>query len=413
MKISTIKAIMIGIPFLTIALTGCANDANKGEAIVLTQTSFNMMEGDTDVVYALTEDTGKVSWNSSDNNIVSVNDGELLGKQAGTAIITATIGKSSAECKVVVSGNQNEGSYLKAKSAGYYLEKNNKKGIKTEFVLCKTDSEGNIKEEKPVDLKYEIYNKKIAKVDENGTITPLEVGPTTMTVSSGELTCSVDVVVSTKLINNEKDWMEVLGTTNNLSDYYYVTKNIDFSGTSYSGLTKTASAEAEKCFRGTIDGGNHVISNIKTSDSGIFGALLDAKIKNLSFKNVTVGSGNSIALSMGGHGLELENIYFELNCKNQGKNILANTITDCGSISKCLIVLESAGSGMKLTSNVPEGFTTSNVAVVTEGKTVSNISDGILVFENQMDAIWKINSTKMLGSDWSYSLNNLPVLTTK
>lgn len=410
MKISRIKAIVIGIPFCMVALTGCGNSSNTATPIVLTTDSVSLNEGDTELVYALTEDAGKVEWTSSDENVASVEDGEILGKQAGTSIITATFGKDTAQCKVVVAGDENEGTYLKAKSNGYYLEKGNKKGIETKFVLCKTDKDGNVTEETATDLKYEMYNKQIASVDENGVIKPLSVGPTSMTVTSGEISCSVDVVVSTKLISTPKDWLEVVSSTDNLDGYYYVTKNLDFSGVSYSGISTGKAIEADKCFRGTIDGGNHTISNIKAAN--IFGSLLDAKIKNISFNNVTL-SGSGIAANISGNGISFENMFIGLNYQGSGKTILADTVDGCGSIEKCLVTVENGGNSLKLAGSISDDFTAANMAVVNGSGLSGKYPKGINVFENKMDAIWKINQSKMFGSDWDYNIGNLPVMMSK
>lgn len=410
MKISRIKAIIIGISFCMAALTGCGNTSKTATPIVLTTDSVNLSEGDTELIYALTENAGKVEWSSSDEDVASVEDGEILGRQAGTSIITATFGKDTAQCKVVVLGDENEGTYLKAKANGYYLEKSNKKGIETEFVLCKTDKDGNVSEEKATDLKYEMYNKQIASVDEKGVIKPLSVGPTTMTVTSGELSCSVDVVVSTKLIATPKDWLEVVGSTNNLDGYYYVIKNLDFRGVAYTGISAGKETEADKCFRGTIDGGNHTISNIKATN--IFGPLLDAKIKNISFNNVTL-NGSGIASNISGNGISFENIFMGLNYQGSGKSILADTVDGCGSIEKCLVSVESGGNGLKLSKNISEEFSAANMAVVNTAGLFGKYPKEISVFEKNMDAIWKINKTKMFGSDWNYNIGSLPVMENK
>lgn len=412
MKLSRIRAIMVGIPCCMAVLAGCGDIS--GKPIELTRTSCEMMEGESATVYALAEEEGKVTWTSSDESVAAVNGGEIVGKKAGTATVTATVGEASAECQVTVTGEEKAATYLQAVENGYYLEMNNTDGVKTQFVLCTKDADGNVTEETPENLQYEMYNKQIASVDENGVIRPLEPGPTTMTVTSGDASCSVEVVVSTKLINNTEDWLTVLNSTNNLSDYYYLTQNLDFSGVNYSGIGTGATAEAENCFRGTIDGGNHSISNVTIGSGGIFGPLLDAKIKNLELKNVTLSSGVGLAPSISGNGTAFENLSIELNYKGGSSgNILAQAVDGCGSMEQCLVTIVSAGSGIKAAGSISEAFTAKNTAVVCGQTTLENAPEGMEAYANRMDAIWAINSTKLFGSDWTYNMNGLPTLNTK
>ena len=46
--------------------------------------------------------SGEITWKSSDDSIVTVNNGRIEGHKAGTAVITATRGSESATCEVHV-----------------------------------------------------------------------------------------------------------------------------------------------------------------------------------------------------------------------------------------------------------------------------------------------------------------------
>lgn len=402
MNMKRFTAMMVGVPLLALSLAGCGD--KQGKAIELTKTSCEMMEGETDMVYALTEETGKVNWSSSDDSVASVENGQILGKKAGNATITATFGKETAECSVIVNANAAEGTALCSKQDGYYLEIKNKKGLQTQFVLQTTDAKGNVTETDAGELQYEMYNKQIATVDEKGVIHPLSVGPTTMTVTSGEFTCSVDVVISTKLIQSTKDWLDVLKETDNLDGYYYVTENLNFNGVSYSGISGATATEAKDCFRGTIDGGNHKVKNI-TSSGSIFGPLLDAKISNLSFENVTLG-GPGLAPSISGNGATFSNLSVEL--KKASKAILAGTLNGCGSMKQCLFQVQTGG--LSVTGNANDQFTVKDTAVVCAGSKPKQIPKGMEVFTSKMDAVWSINGKKLLGSSWNYTVDGLPTL---
>lgn len=386
------------------------------------------MEGESVQIVAMTDEEGSVSWSSSDENIVSVTDGTVFGKREGKATVTAKMGNAKAECVVTVGGDNTENVYLASKVDGYYMEMDAKEGIQTEFVVCTRDEEGNITEQEATDLTYKMYNKGIATIDKGGKITPLEVGPTTMTVTNGDLSCTVDVVVSTKLIETPKDWLEVLNITDNLDAYYYVTEDLDFEGTKYTGIGTTIEKDVTKCFRGTIDGGNHTIKNITLNCSGgyrgIFGPLLDAKVSNLSFENVvltgngSVSNGCGLAPSITGHGVAFRNVSLDLQYQKKASgnsSVLAAEIEGTGIFEKCLIKVSSpsentARDGIKIAGNCDTNAQIENLVVVCEGKAPSQIPDGVQIFTDKMEAIWSLNSNKNLGSAWDYSATELPEL---
>ena len=51
---------------------------------------------------------GEVTWTSSNNDVVTVNNGEIQAVKGGYAIITATVGELSQTCEVVVISNENK-----------------------------------------------------------------------------------------------------------------------------------------------------------------------------------------------------------------------------------------------------------------------------------------------------------------
>lgn len=406
MKLKKMTAVTALLALSAMTMAGCSPKA--GKPIELTSTSCEIKEGETEQIYALTETAGKVTWKSSDESIVSVEDGKILGRKAGNATVTAVIGKDQTSCDVVVKRDEKDAVSLKAKDAGYYLEAGDKDGIQTRFVLCTEDENGNVTQEDATGLTYEMYNRQIAKVDENGVIKPLSVGPTTMTVTCGDYSCSVEVVVSTKLIKSTKDWLDVIQATDNLDAYYYVTKDLDFSGTAYRVPSGTEAVDAKKCFRGTIDGGLHKIKNV--SAKSLFGPLMDAKITGLAFDGAKINGSGAFATAMGGNGLELTNLFVEVTYSGSAsaKNLLADAVTGSGTMEQSMIRLHDKGA--QISKAMDDKFTMKNVAVICDGKTTGNTPEGVRVFTSQMDAVWTINESRMLGSDWSYDINRLPTL---
>jgi len=406
-------------------LTGC--EGKKGSSIQLTQETCSLKEGESAKIIAMTDEEGSVIWSSSDESVASVTDGSIFGKKKGEAIITARMGTTKTECVVTVDGDGMDNVYLAPKVDGYYMELDASEGIQTEFVVCTRDAEGNVTEEAATDLTYKMYNRGIASVNKEGVITPLEAGPTTMTVTSGELSCVVDVIVSTKLIQTPKDWLDVLGTTDNLEAYYYVTEDLDFKGVEYTGIGTAVARESSSCFRGTIDGGNHSIKNITIKCNGgyrgIFGPLLDAKVNNLSFENVVfTASGNitngcGLAPSITGHGIAFRNVNvdIEFTKKASGSSLLAAEIEGTGIFEKCLITVSTPSGntisdGIKLAGSCDENVQMKNLIIVCEGTAPSGLPEGVLSFTDKMEAIWTLNSSKNLGSEWVYNAAELPRL---
>lgn len=76
-------------------------------AIVFDKTIFEMKVGTSDELKIICDSENilnkkDIVWSSSDSNVISVEDGKLMAKKAGTAIITATVGDESISCSIVV-----------------------------------------------------------------------------------------------------------------------------------------------------------------------------------------------------------------------------------------------------------------------------------------------------------------------
>lgn len=75
-----------------------------------------------------------------------------------------------------------------------------------------------------------------------------------------------------------------------------------------------------------------------------------------------------------------------------------------------MIQLKGSGQGKKIATKSGKDFSAKNNAFVCAGGKPAGLLDGVKTYTSKMDAIWEINETKMLGSAWNYSINELPTL---
>lgn len=132
---------------------------------------------------------GKLTWTSSDSNVITVDQNgkiKAVGGE-GSATITATTedGSLTASCVVTISGDY--ATAIKLNKETHYAKKNSH----LELVMSTTPVDGMYKT--PV---WTSSNTAIATVDQNGAVTVLDqVGETTITVTCGSLTASCKVIV--------------------------------------------------------------------------------------------------------------------------------------------------------------------------------------------------------------------------
>ena len=77
------------------------------ESITLSKTKITLLKDDTANLYITcnpvnTTDSKRMSWKSSDLSVASVSNGKITANGEGTAVITARIGRSTAQCSVTV-----------------------------------------------------------------------------------------------------------------------------------------------------------------------------------------------------------------------------------------------------------------------------------------------------------------------
>ena len=104
MKLLKILVLVLSISVLLCCLTACNQPQSESNVIVTISkkdVTLDLFEGT--VLTATVKNSDKnVVWSSSDESVVTINDGHLFALKEGTVIITATVEDKSAECEVTV-----------------------------------------------------------------------------------------------------------------------------------------------------------------------------------------------------------------------------------------------------------------------------------------------------------------------
>lgn len=153
--------------------------------ITLDKTAVDMYVGDEQTIVAtvVPQGTKSATFASSDETIATVdNNGKVVAIKAGSATITATVDKITAQCTVTV--------YNKATAIALDIQSIDMYSGETHtLVVTATPSEG-IRQ-----VSFATLDEKVATVDENGVITAVGAGSTTITATLDDVTASVTVTV--------------------------------------------------------------------------------------------------------------------------------------------------------------------------------------------------------------------------
>ena len=147
----------------------------------LNQTSATLYSGAAVTLSATTNLTGDITWKSSDAKVATVDaKGNVKAVNAGTATITATLGKVSATFTVTV---KNPSITAKADSSVIYT----KSKTTTKINVVKDGVTGN--------ATFRSSNKKVATVSANGIVKAKKVGKVNITVQVGNYKQVVKITV--------------------------------------------------------------------------------------------------------------------------------------------------------------------------------------------------------------------------
>lgn len=184
-KLIPVLAMIMLVPFVI-----CSCFVQQAKSMKLSYEEIEFHVGDTKHISVTIEpegaDAGKISWSSSDNKIVTVDDGTITGKSRGTAVVTAESENGLKKlCNVTVLDKEIESVTLSESSTSV------KQGGKIQL-------EAKVK---PVDapsdnLVWSSSDPKVASVDGNGMVLGESEGIVTITCESAngkKATCTVTV----------------------------------------------------------------------------------------------------------------------------------------------------------------------------------------------------------------------------
>lgn len=164
-KLIPILCVILALPFMF-----CSCFDSEIEDISLSKSNVEMTVGDALTLnVSATPDSAeikKLTWITSDNNVVTVDDGKIKGKSAGTAVITVTSDNGlDAVCSVTVNDKEIEKIKLSESSTSV------KKGSKIQLIakIQPADAPGD-------GIVWSSDNESVATVNQEGFVTGKAVG---------------------------------------------------------------------------------------------------------------------------------------------------------------------------------------------------------------------------------------------
>lgn len=203
---------------LPIILCSCFNFNKEVKSIKLNETNVQMTVGDTFELEASVSpeeaDYKSLDWSSSDENIVTVSDGTLKAKGAGTAVVTVkSENKVKKTCNVTVSAKEISSIILSSNNVSV------KAGKKIQLTAKVQPSDA------PSDgLKWTSSDEEIAVVNSDGFVTGVKAGVvniTCMAPNGKEAVCTVTVKSSSTSSSSSKSSSSSQQSSSNNNQSYY------------------------------------------------------------------------------------------------------------------------------------------------------------------------------------------------
>lgn len=295
----------------------------------------------------------QITWKTSDDTVLSVADGTITAKKAGSANVWFTYSP--------VAGEEYSSNQVKVDVAIPVLDRT--ETISKDFdqgTPAALDSSDIFKEEvsvnKDITAVYDSDDLATNLLQEGkvGTAT-LEAGEREFVVYNASYACRISAVVATMIIDDFtelkafKESVNANASQGGTDGYYILNSDIqaqegyEFTGGSYSiamGLTAGPwignsdldTIQTNGGFRGTFDGRGHTLSGFEFGIGGIFGDLNGATVKNLNvlgaFSEKTSDE-QYRANGLLGHGVDgsvIENCRFEVE-------LVGDTLNSCAAVA--------------------------------------------------------------------------------
>ena len=211
---------------LSLCLSGGAIDAKKkskkAKTPALSDTNIQMIIGD---AYELTISNlskaklKKVKWSSSNKSVATVKKGKVKAVKAGKCTITAKSGKTTLKCLVNVADIKISDLTIEVEEETdideddnlvlYLSEEEDENSYELDCTFTAKKGKTTISRKKALTLttgpNWTSSNEKVAKINEDGIITMLSAGTTTITVQVGDQKTTLKLIVSDEEDEDDDD----------------------------------------------------------------------------------------------------------------------------------------------------------------------------------------------------------------
>lgn len=290
-----IVSVLLAVVLLSV-LVGCKDKTpdNPPEppqpefTLTLDKTELTVVEDEFVQLTATPSDpTQKVTFTVDNGKVVAVSSaGRVIGKNVGTATITATSNGVSKTCKVtVVTGKAND-KVVSVQDDTLRLSMHT--GAAKSISATLTE---NGEQKQNATFTYLTLDETIATVDEHGAVTPVSVGSTAVVVENDGAKETVTIEVYTIAMSTTDDWMAMLKCGNNPEARFYLLNDLDFTGIDYRTYSSWQATDDDLIFMGEVDGGGHTVANVTYDptypEQSIFGDVEGVDIHDIAIVNAS------------------------------------------------------------------------------------------------------------------------------